>query len=140
MAQLLSWCKQHVGLSVGLLVAWVAMLVGTLLLAHRFLVTIPPDYFTKRHAPLEQWRGSHPLWRWTLLLAKNLAGAALAIAGLIMIFTPGQGVLALLLGISLLDFPGKRRLERWIVGRPGVGALVNGIRRHAGQPPLSLPH
>jgi hypothetical protein len=40
-------------------------------------------------------------------------GIILALPGV-----PGQGILTVLIGVMLLEFPGKRRLERAIVGRP----------------------
>jgi hypothetical protein len=51
---------------------------------------------------------------------------------------PGQGVLTILLGIMLLDFPGKRALETRIVGRPRVNGAVNALRARFGKPPLIL--
>jgi hypothetical protein len=62
----------------------------------------------------------------------------LIVAGLILSFTPGQGILTLLLGISLPDIPGKQALERKIVQRPPVLKLVNRMRARANQPPLSF--
>jgi hypothetical protein len=134
----LNWFEDNVVITAGLLVAWVALLVGSLWAAHYFLVTIPPKYFTREHQPLDRWRHSHPALRWTLLVAKNLIGGVLAIAGIIMLFTPGQGILTLLLGLSLVDLPGKRALERRIVSRPAVLRLVNQMRAKARKPPLEV--
>jgi hypothetical protein len=36
----------------------------------------------------------------------------------------------------LLEFPGKYRLERWIVGRRPVFSFINWVRRLSGKPPL----
>ena len=73
------------------------------------------------------------------MLAKNLLGATFLLAGLVMLFTPGQGILAVLVGVSLMDIPGKRAWERRIVAYPRVHRALNGIRAKAGQPPLQLP-
>jgi hypothetical protein len=64
----------------------------------------------------------------------------LVILGVIMAVpgVPGPGVLAILLGIMLLDFPGKRRLEAFIVGRPQVYGAVNALRARFDKPPLML--
>ena len=77
-----------------------------------------------------------------LIIAKNLLGAVMVIAGVVMLFTPGQGVLSLLLGVSLLDVPGKRALERRIIEQPAVARLINSMRAKAHQPPLEFdsPH
>jgi hypothetical protein len=130
------WLENHIGFTIAIAAAWVIVLVVSVWAVRYFLITIPPDYFAKHHRPLERWRQLHPTLRWTLLIGKNLLGALLAAAGLVMLFTPGQGLLALLLGVSLLDVPGKRALERRIVRQPSVLRLVNHMRAKAQQPPL----
>jgi hypothetical protein len=73
-----------------------------------------------------------------LLTAKNLLGYILIAAGIVMLVLPGQGTLTILIGILLVDFPGKYRLERWVVGRGPVLQSINWFRRRAGRPPLLL--
>jgi hypothetical protein len=51
---------------------------------------------------------------------------------------PGQGLLTILLGIMLLDFPGKRGLEYKLVSKPKVRDAVNKLRRKFGKPDLIL--
>jgi hypothetical protein len=51
---------------------------------------------------------------------------------------PGQGMLTILLGLMLLDVPGKRRLERRIVGRRRILKAINRLRKRFGRPPLVL--
>ena len=135
---ILDWFENNVAFTAGLLVAWIVVLAGSLWAAHYFLVTIPPKYFIREHRPLERWCHSHPALRWALLISKNLIGAALVAAGIIMFFTPGQGILTLLLGLSLIDLPGKRALERRLVARPAVLRLVNRLRAKAHKPPLEF--
>jgi hypothetical protein len=55
-----------------------------------------------------------------------------------MLVLPGQGVLTIVAGLSLAHFPGKRRLQRRLLGAPGIRALCDAIRRRAGVPPLQL--
>jgi hypothetical protein len=59
--------------------------------------------------------------------------------GLLMLVTPGQGVLTILVGVTLLDFPGKRALELWIVRQPAVLRVTNWMRAKAHREPLQLP-
>lgn len=133
---LTNWLEHHIGFTIAIVAAWVVVLVVSVWAVRHFLITIAPDYFTTAHSPLERWRQLHPTLRWALLIGKNLLGALLVVAGIVMLFTPGQGVLALLLGVSLLDVPGKRALERRIVQQPSVLRLVNSMRARARQPPL----
>ncbi|MFB3064894.1 MAG: PGPGW domain-containing protein [Planctomycetota bacterium] len=54
------------------------------------------------------------------LAGKNLLAVVLVVAGVAMLFLPGQGILTILVGLGLLSVPGKRKLELWIVRRPAV--------------------
>ena len=71
-----------------------------------------------------------------LMIGKNALGFILVVAGIIMLVLPGQGVFTILIGIMLLNFPGKYRLERWIVARRPVLRSINWLRRRAGRAPL----
>jgi hypothetical protein len=73
-----------------------------------------------------------------LLIGRNLLGYVFIVAGILMLVTPGQGMLTILIGLTLVNFPRKYRLERWIVSRRPVLRSVNWLRRRAGCPPLSL--
>jgi hypothetical protein len=80
------------------------------------------------------------MFRWGILLLKNVAGAAIIVLGIILTLpgVPGPGLLTILLGIMLTDFPGKRRLERWLIGRPRVLETLNRLRLRYGKPPFLL--
>jgi putative transmembrane protein PGPGW len=134
--QTLEWFEGHLGFTAFLILSWIALLVFSVWAVRHFLLTIPADYFTHEHQPLERWRDLHPVLRRILILGKNALGAMLVVAGIVMLFTPGQGVLSILLGVSLLDFPGKRAIERRIVQRPSVLRLVNAMRARANRPEL----
>jgi len=56
-----------------------------------------------------------------------------------MLFTPGQGLLTLFVGLLFLDFPGKPALEQWVIRRRAVCGVVQWMRRKAGRMPLDLP-
>jgi len=103
------------------------------------LVKLPANYFHSSHAR-EFLVERHPVLRAVGIFAKNLLGLALVILGVIMAVpgVPGPGVLSILLGVMLLDFPGKRALETRIVGRPRVYSAVNSLRSRFGKPPLML--
>jgi hypothetical protein len=96
------------------------------------------DYFVAEPSP-ESWRRRHAVTRITLRAVKNVLGLILLLAGIAMLFLPGQGIITILVGISLLDFPGKRRLELAIVRSRGVRRAIAWIRMRAGRPPLILP-
>jgi hypothetical protein len=134
----IEWLGENAGLTTGLVALSIVLLVASLWVGHYYLTAIPPDYFMRKHKPLESWRRTRPALWWSLVIGKNLVGALFITAGLIMFVTPGQGVLTLLMGLALMDFPGKQRLERAIVRRPTVLKLVNGLRSRANKPPLEF--
>lgn len=103
------------------------------------LVKLPENYFHSSHAR-EFLVERHPVLRALGIFAKNLLGLVLVAAGVIMSLpgVPGQGVLTILLGVMLLDFPGKRQLETRIISRPRVYSAVNTLRSRFGKPPLLL--
>jgi hypothetical protein len=101
------------------------------------LVRLPRDYFCERR-PRTWFKEHHPVIRVASLALKNLLGAILFAGGLAMLVLPGQGLLTMLIGVSLMDFPGKRALERSIIGRPPVLHAINRIRKKFHQPPLRV--
>src|SRR6266513_4111557 len=101
------------------------------------LVKLPSTYFQEGH-PRDFWSDRHPGIRLAGVFAKNVLGILLVALGILMSIpgVPGQGVLTILLGIMLLDFPGKRRLEQKLLSRPGVLKTINRLRLKFDKPPL----
>jgi hypothetical protein len=125
-------------LLIGLVVS-VLMSAGGLAVVGVLLVRLPPNYFCHSR-PRDFWIDRHPVIRWTGLVGKNVLGLLAVILGVILSAPgiPGPGVLMILIGITLLDFPGKREWERRLVGRPRVLGTINQLRARYGKPPLSL--
>jgi hypothetical protein len=110
-----------------------------LVVAPLLLLRLPADYFTyrRRHAVTTMRR--HPAVHLVLTGAKNLIGAVLIVAGIGLLFLPGQGLITLLAGLVVTNYPGKFRLERWLVQRPHVLPALNWLRRRYGREPLLGP-
>ena len=98
---------------------------------------VPADFFMPHFVPDEEL--SHPLKRAVFGLGKNLLGAVVFLAGVAMLFIPGQGLLTMLLGLALIDFPGKRAMEIKLVRMPKVHGAMNWVRRKYGREPLQIP-
>ncbi len=126
------------GALVGLIIFLVTF-TGSIAMASFLLVKLPATYFHSSH-DRELWRDRHKVVRWTGIILKNLLGLILVVAGIIMAIpgVPGQGVLTILFGIMLLDFPGKRALELKLVSRPAVLSRINQLRLKFGKQPLVL--
>jgi hypothetical protein len=133
------WVSMNNALVGWLFLLSVVMFVGSLLAIPWIVVRIPHDYFLNRRRFLEKWRNSHPIIRIPLWSAKNLLGLVFLLAGVVMLFTPGQGILTILVGLLFIDFPGKFALERWFIKKSSVHRTINWMRKKAKRPPLQLP-
>lgn len=101
------------------------------------MIKIPADYFSSTYVK-EIKHDKHFTLRWAAFIIKNLIGFLLVIAGIVMIFTPGPGVPTILLGLIMMDVPGKRPLEAKLIQRPLVLAAVNDLRAKYNKPPLIM--
>ena len=99
---------------------------------------MPYDYFLEESEAAEFIREQHPVLRISFLILKNFLGVILVLGGLIMFLTPGQGILTLLIGLLLLNFPGKRRLEIRLIRIKPLKKGVDWIRTRAKKRPLAL--
>lgn len=115
------------------------MFVATLVAVPFVIARIPSDYFSRPRRQRYLLRGRYPLLGLLALILKNLLGLMLLLAGIAMLVLPGQGLLTILISLTLLNFPGKYRLERWVVERPAVFRSINWIRRRWGVPELEFP-
>jgi hypothetical protein len=127
--QLLLWAS---GLSI-------VMALLTLITVPWVVVRLPQDYFSRPERKVLKSPLDKPLLALLLGLLKNLLGLLLLILGLVMLVTPGQGLLTILAGLLMMNFPGKYRLERWLVQRPGVLRGLNWLRRRRKQIPFDTP-
>lgn len=125
------------GLLIKLAVVSVIAFIGTLIAIPFILVRLPEDYFDLR-VPRTWMKDRHPVLRFVGRAVKNVAGMVFVLAGLAMLVLPGQGVLTVLIGVTLLDFPGKQRLEARIVGHRRVLGKVNSLREKFGKPPFKI--
>lgn len=122
---------------IGLTVASVIGFVGSLIAIPLILVRLPADYFDTR-TPRHWMKDHHPVLRLLGLVVKNVVGVVFVVVGFAMIFLPGQGLLTMLIGVSLMDFPRKRELEAKMVGQPTLLGIINAMRHKFEKPPLTL--
>jgi hypothetical protein len=138
---IVEWCGGHEVILVWAGVLSVLTFFGSIAIVTMLIARMPPDYFVHRSLPDDSWRRRHPAVRIILKVLKNLLGLVLVILGLVLLLpgVPGQGLLTLLIGLTLLDFPGKRTFELWLVRSPPVFKAINWIRAKYHRPPLILP-
>ncbi len=130
----MTWQQILSVVGLGILSFGISLLVIAIL-----LIQLPPTYFLDSHSR-QLWIDQHRVIRWTGLFLKNLLGVLLILLGgaLSVPGIPGQGLLTILVGLVLLDFPGKRHLERAILRRPRIRAVIGRLRQRFGKPPFQL--
>jgi hypothetical protein len=99
------------------------------------IVCLPTSHFMPAAVPL---RARHPVARIAIKILRNLLGYALVLFGLVMMLplVPGPGLVFVLLGLSLIDFPGKRALQVRLLQRPAVRNFITSLRARYGRPPF----
>lgn len=103
------------------------------------LIKLPEDYLTSnRDHSLRKYVKGTP-FDIPYRIVKNLLGGLLILAGLAMLVLPGQGLLAIVVGLSLVKFPGKQKVIRTIVHQQNILKSANWIRAKAGKAPLERP-
>ena len=82
------------------------------LLSIKWLVNqIPSDYLIKNTTETSFNKLPVPL-RILIFIFKNLLGYLLILGGMIMLILPGQGLLTMMVGLVLSDYPEKKHLKK----------------------------
>ena len=118
----------------------VVTFVGSLIALPWLVAALPRDYFARDEGWVPAWGRHHPLVRWSLRIIKSGLGLALIAAGFAMLALPGQGVLTIVVGLMLLEFPGKRRFIRWLGRRERVRQGLNWLRVKMHKPHFTPAH
>lgn len=111
-----------------------ALALISLVLVPVLIIYMPADYFLAAHRMRRRGYTAHGL-----TLARNILAFVLLIAGVLMLVLPGQGLLTIFVALLMSDMPGKYRLERWLVLKPGVLRTINWVRRKYNKTPVKAP-
>jgi hypothetical protein len=125
----------HPKVLIGMTIGAGVLFVLSIVLTPWVISKLPRDYF-KRHYDFVSQLIKNKKLRVLARVGKNVIGAVLLLAGIVMLLAPGPGILCILMAIVLLDFPGKHSLERKLVTRPKVLRTMNKLRRKMGKDPL----
>lgn len=114
-----------------ILAVWLASTIVSMLIAGAVLLTLPEDYLRE---------GDRSQRHWTARVVRTLVGVILVGAGIVLSVPgiPGQGILTIIAGLTLIEFPGRHRLIRALIGRPRILAAVNRFRAYFNYPPFRL--
>ena len=130
----LTWRKVLIGAGIFLFSFFANLGIVSLI-----LVKLPADHFSKSRKT-KFWSGPRPWLHAAKVIGKNIAGILLVALGVVLSLpgVPGQGLLTVLLGIMLLDFPGRDRLEQKLLSKPSIVNTINKLRGRFGKKPLEL--
>ncbi len=112
----------------------IVVFFGSIVAVSILLVRLPEDYLNQdeRIDRANRWTARHVIQ----VTLRTLLGVVLILLGLVMLVTPGQGLLTILVGLTLIDFPGKRYVIRHFLARPRVLQAINRLRARSNHPPL----
>jgi Putative transmembrane protein (PGPGW) len=118
----------------GNIVTWVGIIsticfVASLAIIPLIICRLEADHFLRVHTH----NNRHPLAFVHLHLLRYLLAVILLMAGMLMLFLPGQGLLTIILGLSLLDFPGKQKAVTKLLQIDSIQKTLNWIRMKGGK-------
>ena len=110
----------------GLYIKWISVVSSACFLASLIILPwlicrLDADYFLHLH--------DHPHPSFFLRYLRYFLGSTLLIAGILMLFLPGQGLLTIVLGLNFLDFPGKQKMVDALVAKVSLQKTLNWIRK-----------
>ena len=136
---LFGWAAGHPVLVAQLVLASLVLAIIYAVGVFFAVIHMSSDYFAHKAPAEATWRRRHPMLRLLFRGLKNVAGGGLVLLGVAMLVLPGQGILTILIGLTFLDFPGKQRLEIWVIQRPSIRHRIDRVRKKAGRERLILP-
>ncbi len=114
--------------------------IGSLLVVPWLILRMEPDYFIRHKREVIERQQRHPLLTFFFYAVRNIVGFCLFLAGITMLILPGQGILTILIGLSLMDFPGKHRFFDRMVKIEKIQDSLNWIRRKGNRENLIFSH
>ena len=114
----------------------IAILVISAFSIGYFIKKIPHDYFLNNTRGMSHYKNRNTIF-WIITLAlKNIIGYCLILGGILMLVLPGQGLLTILVGLMLSDYPGKFKLEKKIIKTKLILNTINWYRAKSDIKPI----
>lgn len=125
------------------IVTWLALLslftfILSLISLPYIIRRIPSDYFLKLSKEQPKVKG-YDIKSVLIILFRNIFGFFLLLAGVAMLFLPGQGLITILVSLILMDFPGKKRVVAYLTGRKSIQKSIDWVRKKAKKKPIKWP-
>jgi hypothetical protein len=91
---------------------------------------------TSKVAPIPELTPENSPLHYPIKIIKVTFGLVLLVCGLAMLVLPGQGLITIVIALSLIPFPGKHKVERNLLARHSIRSSLNWIRKKANKPPF----
>ena len=111
----------------------VFLLFLSLFLLKYVILRLPEDYFITASSI------SKSPQKIIVRVAKNAVGFLLTICGIILLFTPGQGMITILIGLCLIDLAIVNQFKKKIINNSQVQKALNWIRTKKSVKPFNFP-
>jgi len=112
--------------------------LGSIVAIPWIIARLPVDYFISHRRKVTARHERHPIAARLIFVMRNLTGGLFLLAGILMLVLPGQGLITIVIGLSLMDFPKKHTLVDYLLRRPKVMKLLNWIRKKEKKPPFEF--
>ena len=109
----------------------------SLFLLRYVILRLPEDYFIKVSSISKS--NSKSLKKIIFRIAKNALGFLLTICGIILLFTPGQGMITILIGLCLIDLAFVNQWKKKMIYNSKVQKALNWIRSKKSVKPFNFP-
>ncbi len=119
-----------------ILIGSVISLLASFFLIPLVIAKIPADYFSDEHR--KPYAPKNLLLYILYKILKNVFGLLLVLLGFVLLFTPGQGLICILVASVMMDYPGKFRFQRYLVSKKPLLKSLNWVRKIAGAGPLEI--
>lgn len=116
--------------------------IAYLLVISYFITHMDKEYFVQKKITRDDVNVSPHLrsmsssLTYVVKIAKIIAGVFLLVCGIVMLVLPGQGLITIVIGLSLIPFPGKNKIEQNLLSRKSVRSSLNWIRMKANKEPF----
>ena len=117
--------------------SFVVLVLSSLSIGY-FIRKIPHDYFLDDKIGVSQIKNKNPLIWIIALVLKNVIGYCLILGGILMLVLPGQGLLTILVGLMISDYPGKFKIEKRIIKTKLILKTINWYRAKSNVLPIIL--
>ena len=117
--------------------SFVVLVLSSLSIGY-FIRKIPHDYFLDDKRGISQIKNKNPVIWIIALVLKNVIGYCLILGGILMLVLPGQGLLTILVGLMISDYPGKFKIEKRIIKTKLILKTINWYRAKSNVLPIIL--